>query len=543
MIVGHKNPDTDSICSAIAYAHFKQEILKEPARPYRAGSLNPQTAFVLERFGVTEPDLLHDLHPKLRDIMIPESELLVLDSKAPLLKAQSAMCEYGFTFLPVADDEGKLAGKITALKLAEMPNEVASMGRRERVEIDLSAFREAVNGTSVTQKELPPQFSGRLAIHGIEGQDRDYKNGGDVMLITPKSDAQRIDEAIATGTGIIIVTACEEIDSAVVEKAGGAGICVMTSPENLLEVVVRATLCMPVESYLQTEFPTFQCDDRVRQVQKDIGQYHEGGFIVVDDDKRIRGIVTRSSFINEHRFKVALVDHNEFGQAVDGIHDAEVTEIIDHHRLGNANTDTPITFINKTVGCTATIIAEMYRVKGIDPEASIAGLMLSAILSDTVVLRSPTTTAVDIEVAQWLAGLAGVDCEKYGSEMFAAGSSLSDVSAEEIVGRDMKGYEELGWKFSVSQIETVGLSFFEERKESLEAALQASVQANGRDFAGLMVTDITRETSLLLFFGAKQVHDAIPFPEIAENVFEMKSVLSRKKQALPSILDCLRSLE
>ena len=423
MIVGHKNPDTDSICSAIAYAHFKSGYLGQPAVPYRAGSLNPQTAYVLKYFGVEEPDLLPDLYPKICDIMVPEKDLIVLDVKAPLLRAQELMRERRFTFLPVADGEGTLMGKITALQLAAITNEVALMGRRERVEIDLSAFVEAVRGECVTREGPRERFFGQLVIHGIEGHDRSYSNECNVMVVTPY-DAGRIGKAIAAGVGMIVVTDCGELDGGLREAADGAGACLVTSVEDLLTVVVRVTLCLPVEEFIEEKFSTYQCDDRVRDVQRDIVQYHDGGFVIIDEDRRIRGIITRSSFIKEHRFKVVLVDHNEFGQAVDGINNAEVVEIIDHHRLGNATTDLPITFINKTVGSTATIIAEMYRASGFDPGVKMAGLMLSAILSDTLVLRSPTTTAVDREIGQWLAEVAGVDLEQYGSEMFAAGSSV-----------------------------------------------------------------------------------------------------------------------
>jgi len=237
-----------------------------------------------------------------------------------------------------------------------------------------------------------------------------------------------------------------------------------------------------------------------------------------------------------------MVDHNEIGQAVDGIQDADVIEIIDHHRLGNAPTSLPITFINRTVGCTSTIIAEMYRDHGLNPGPSMAGLMLSAILSDTVILRSPTTTESDRRIAKWLAEEAKVELETYGSEMFAAGSALNDVSAEDIVNRDMKGYDEHGWKFSISQVETVGMAFFADRRPEVQAALEASLDTHRRDFAGLMVTDITRDTSVLLFVGDDRVRQALPYPERNEHLFEMKTVLSRKKQALPAILDCLRGL-
>jgi manganese-dependent inorganic pyrophosphatase len=236
------------------------------------------------------------------------------------------------------------------------------------------------------------------------------------------------------------------------------------------------------------------------------------------------------------------VDHNEVSQAVDGIEEANVEEIIDHHRLGYRSTDQPITFINKVLGSTATIIAELYRNAHQQPPRSIAGLMLAAILSDTVILQSPTTTSLDHEMAQWLAHLSGVEIQPFGAEMFAAGCAAEAMQPSQIIRQDLKTYDEAGWKFSVSQMEMVGFDAFNHLREGLAAELDRARIAAQCRFSCLMVTDITSSTSLLLCSGDEKFIEAITYPRLGENLFEMAGVLSRKKQMLPYLLDVVRQL-
>jgi len=425
-VIGHKNPDTYSVCSAIAYARFKNEVLDVAAVPYRAGHLNPQTSFALSRFDVEIPDLLTDVYPKIADIMVPEEQLITLREGDTLHDARDLMVSNRFSFLPVVDAEGRCAGQITALQLAGLTQEIAEACQQERVVVDLERFVRSAGGRLVVAGSNT-HLEGRLVIEGIFG----------------------------------------------------------------------------------------------------------------DDDRFVRGVIARVSFLTRSRFRVAMVDHNEFAQAVDGIEEAQVAEIIDHHRLGNRNTDTPITFINKVVGSAATIVAELYKIYGQEPSHDIAGILLSAILSDTVFLRSPTTTEPDKELAEWLASLTGLEVESYGEEMFAARSALGEAEPEQIIGQDMKVYAEGGCKFSVSQIEVVGFKRLHELKGELADALEKTRAQEACNFSCLMVTDITEESSLLLCAGEKKVLDAIAYPAVEAGLFEMKGVLSRKKQALPDLLELL----
>lgn len=440
IVVGHRNPDTDSVCSAIAYARFKEKLGIE-ARPYRAGNLNAQTQYVLELFDVPPPPLLTDLFPKLSDIMIPRSALYLLGPEEPLSKALRIILDNRFAFLPVEDSEGRCLGEVTALHLAGLLEELPARAGSETVE---------------------------------------------------------------------------------------------TAMEQLLQA--------PISEHLEPAEPMFRTGDLVRDVEHRINQYNIGGFVVNDEEGRIAGVITRMNFLKKARFRVALVDHNEFSQAVDGIEEADVIEVIDHHRIGARSTTTPITFINRVLGSTSTIIADMYRTAGMDPERESAALMLSAILSDTVVLKSPTTTATDEEIARWLAEIVGLELESYGQKMFRAGSEIAGLSAREIVERDQKRYEEGGHRFAVSQIEMVGFKLFEERQEEIQSAVDRLKREAGLDFACLMVTDITHETTRLVYTGNERVKAAFQYPAVAPGVFEMKDVLSRKKQVLPYLIDLLGGL-
>jgi manganese-dependent inorganic pyrophosphatase len=442
IVIGHKNPDTDSICAAITYARFKTEVMGEEAHPRRAGNVNPQTQFVLARFQKESPPLATDVRSRIEDIMIPGEDLITLRESDTLEKACDQLTANHFSFLPVVNGEGVCIGKVTALRLVGVLRRVAA---------------------------------GCHDDEPIGQADKDMLSG----TVSPLVDRDQT---------------------------------------------------------------TFHPEDIVRDVQREISRSNEGGFLVNDEKGHLQGVITRINFISENRLRVVMVDHNEVGQAVDGIEEADVVEIIDHHRLAARTTTLPITFINRVVGSTCSIIADLYRTEGATPPATDAGLMLSAMLSDTLVLRSPTTTQLDRDLAGWLAGLSGVDIEKYGGEMFAAGASLEGMDPRKIIERDQKVYTEGDRRFSLSQVETVGFGPLLAMKEGLAAELERILEVEKCAFACLMITDVTRETSLLLCRGEARVIAAIAYPHREDNLFEMKDVLSRKKQVLPYFVDLLKTL-
>ncbi|TVQ22175.1 MAG: CBS domain-containing protein [Spirochaetaceae bacterium] len=437
IVIGHRNPDTDSICSAVAYAGLKNAIGEGPAEGHRAGNINAQTRFVLSAFGVSPPPLLTDVHPRLRDIMIPRESLFVLRREDSLATACDIMLENRFSFLPVANGDDASPRRITALQLLALA-------------------------------------SGRA-----EG-----------------------------------------------EEAGP----------------LDALFERPVGDYAEKPAAIFGDTDLVRDVAHEVNKYNDGGFIVTDGDDRIVGVVTRMSFLSDTRFRVVMVDHNELAQAVAGIEHAEIVEVIDHHRLAGPQTTQPITFINRVVGSTCTIVADLFRQRGVTPDASTAGLMLAGLLSDTVILKSPTTTPLDVETAARLAPIAGVDADRFGHQMFEAGSGIEDVTDDQVITRDQKTYTESGLTFSVSQIEMIGFRSFWSRRDGIVDALGRYAAGRSLDVAALMVTDITTETTLLAIVGSDRVIDHIGYPEKAPGVFELHGVLSRKKQLLPYLIEIIRAL-
>lgn len=442
IVVGHKNPDTDSICAALTYARLKTEVFHEDAAARRAGNVNPQTQFVLSRFQAESPPLITDVRSRIEDIMIPREDLIMLTEKDTLKRACDLLTANRFSFLPVVGHDGSCLGKLTTLRLVSV-------------------------------------LSG---------------------LVSRCRDDQPIGEA------------------------------------------ERSQLAGSIGDLVEREHTTFAPDALVKDVQRSIGKSNEGGFIILGEKGTLEGVITRVNFLAENRLRVVMVDHNEVGQAVDGIEEADVQEIIDHHRLAARTTSLPITFINRVVGSTCTIIADLYRTAGAVPPAGDAGLMLSAMLSDTIILRSPTTTPLDRELAGWLAELSGVDIEKHGTEMFAAGSSLEGMDAKKIIERDRKVFTEGERRFSLSQFETIGFSHILDLKKDLVEVLDAIIASEGCSFAGLMITDVSRDTSLLLCRGESRVLGAISYPRAEENLFEMKGILSRKKQVLPYFVDLLKTL-
>lgn len=559
-VVGHRNPDTDSVCSAIVYAAFQSEVLGRPARPFRAGNVNPQTAWVLSRVGVQTPPLLTDVYPKIGDIMIRGKQLITLSPAAPVARAREIMLKHRFTFLPVCADDGTCLGKITTLELLRLPDVMAKL-HGSSVTLSVATLCQYLGvapperasdtgeatytGRVLLEDEDPDR--GNAAGNGSGNGDGDGDGTGRAaapairLFGTEKSfDAWRSGTSDSTPSqsedDISIV--CTSQPRTTAEPFG----TVLRTSKSMTAAMSALSLALPVESFIEDSDTRFDPNDRVRDVQAEIAKSNLGGFLVTDRKERLAGVITRMSFLSESRFRVALVDHNEFSQAVAGIEQAEVVEIIDHHRIGIRSTDHPITFINRVVGCTATIIAGLYRSHGTTPSEQHAALLLAAILSDTVILRSPTTTDEDRQTAEWLAGLAGIDYESFGREMFEAGSVLATKDPAELVKQDQKRYTENEVDFLVSQVETVGFSSFWQRQEAIGAALQAEVNEQKCSFGCLMVSDITAGDTLLVYSGNDTIRGRISYPEAAPGVFELRGVLSRKKQVLPYLVELLRSV-
>jgi manganese-dependent inorganic pyrophosphatase len=539
VVIGHKNPDTDSVCAAIGYARYKRLADGIEATAYRAGNLNAQTAFALASFETTAPELLTDVYPRIRDIMIPYDALILIRPDDPIERAREIMLENRFSFLPVVGTDGSCTGKVTLRKLAALLDDIPPHDPTVTVDPETLCSRlRPVKGADGVP--LPPgPINARLA--PISTTTPGQRNGPHAtdLLVGPWSELRELPKPRGQ---LAVAAACQGTEaSAIAAWSKAHGLPIIATGAELPAVWIAIRLSMDVQSCIEAVGPTFAADDRLADVGREVNRSNEGGFIVLDDEQRIAGVVTRVNFMTDARFRVVLVDHNELSQSVDGMADAAIVEIIDHHRIGGRSTSEPITFVNHAVGSTCTIVASLYRSAGVTPDPPTAGLLLSGVLSDTVVLRSPTTTARDREVAEWLCGLAGVDLQEYGERMFEAGSTLQAATPREVLEQDMKYYDEHGEQFSVSQIEMVGWKAFWDRSDEIVSELGAHVARAGLGFACLMVTDITHASTLLVTAGESRIVSRISYPEVRPGIFEMKEVLSRKKQVLPYLLELTES--
>ncbi len=489
LVIGHRNPDTDSICAAISYARYKSAVAGERAIACRAGSINSQTRHALAAFGADDPQLITDVLPRLSDIMIGREALYLLRPDQPLCDAYEIMTDNRFTFLPVVDETDRCIGKVTAIGIASL----------------LSRLEDA---------PVEPEQASLAAFARLSGVE--------LPVGLPEAAVARI---VVDGKGRTAL-ALEGADR-------------IPLPLGAAQAAANLMLSLPIAGFLEPPGPTFLATTPIRDIEHTINRSNEGGFVVTSDEERIVGLVTRMNFMTDSRFRLVLVDHNEFSQSVEGVEYALVEEIIDHHRIGLQRTTEPITVINRVVGSTCTIIAGMYEQSGVEPTAPTAGLLLSGILSDTVILNSPTTTPADRRAATRLAQTAGVELEEYGRALFAAGSDLESLRPEAILGRDRKLYEEKGRRFAVSQTEMVGFEAFWSRRDELGGALDSFRDGQDLYLAALMVTDITTSTTLLLLSAPRSYRDRIAYPEPADGVYEMRGVLSRKKQVLPFLLELL----
>lgn len=562
-VAGHKNPDTDAVCAAIAYADYKRRTGTK-AKAFRAGNLNAQTKHVLDRFGIEQPPLLADVYPRVSDIMLGRGEIISMTPDQPLADAHRIMLARRFSFLPVADENNRCIGKVSLVTLVKLLTELGRGCSEEAKRFNVGNFVERT-GSRLLDNAGSPQtwFTGEIWSEELCGPSQSSNSGSDRHTSSIGGELPSSEDA-QSGPRCIIINerniaagdfpAPRRQDLVIVYRADGRSVdvpltelvdempCpVIIAALNYVDVIVQLHMSMPVSAFVESAEPTFRDSEMLRDVEKRVNRFNLGGFIVLDDDGYLTGVLTRIRLAKTSRYRVALVDHNEFGQAVDGIEQAEVEEIVDHHRLRAHTTDQPITFINRVVGSTCTIIADMFRSARLTPRPNIAGAMLSAILSDTVILRSPTTTPLDHEIAQDLAGLAGVDIHEWGEEMFAAGTNLHEMEPKDIILQDQKMYDENGWRFAVSQIEMVGFKSFYERKDEIAEALERLRGEQGHHFACLLVSDIAKETSLLLFKGNDRIAEDIGYPKVDANLYELRGVLSRKKQLLPSLLDVVRA--
>ena len=539
-VIGHRNPDTDSICSAIGYAHLKQA-LGESAVPARAGKINSETRFVLEKFGVEIPLLIADLYPRAKDIMSPVAITLLPDET--LQELGQRMKESEAKSEAVVDEKGLLLGMVSLGDLARRYFEELEMPDLASAGVSLRAILKVLNGKIEVAGEIDKIVRGKIWIAAAKAETfKRLIKAGDIALVGDREEEQLT--LIECGIDLLVITGNANASNSVRAAAAERGALIFRTRFDTYTAARLVNQSIPVRSIMQQNVVAFKPADLVSDIRDITVRTRFRNYPVAENGKII-GMINRDRLIVPERERVVLVDHNEKTQAVEGIEEAHIVEIIDHHRLGGLETGEPIFIRHDPVGSTSTIVAFMHWHRNVEIPPQIAGLLLAGVISDTLFFRSPTATAQDRNAAERLAGIAGVELQSFGMEVLRAGSRFTDMQPEEIIRYDLKEFQIGEYRVSISQVSVMGAAeLLVERVESLQAALAVVRQKDGYDLALLMLTDVLNETTHLLYAGKPVGLLRSAFgEEDAASVFVLPGTLSRKKQVVPPLVEAARQEE
>ena len=546
-VVGHKNPDADSVCSAIGYAAYKNPPDSEDYIPARCGNSNPRIDAILKRFETPLPKFLGDVTPRVKDII--KTNPHVVNHRDTCSRALEIMDKYDYRALPVVNEEGHLKGLITIFGLGEyftpkLKNPLEM--RRVRTSINDIVKSLGAKTINVIDPEEENDMFIRVGAMDIRSFDRSTSEiqvpaKSSIVIVGDRWDIQ--EKCIQIGVRLIVITGGLEVDEGIVKRMKENGISIIVSPHDTATTSMIIRTATSVENLMDKVTHTFSLDDTVALVKRRVLDLNAPLFLVTDDEKRLKGVFSKTDLLLPVNTKLVLVDHNEMNQAIDGAREVQIVEIIDHHRLGSFSTEQPILFINEPVGSTSTIVANLYRKnkKEIDPK--IAGILMGGVISDTLKLMSPTTTDTDKEVLQWLSDQAKVSVDEVYNLVFSSGSTISSKPAAEVIEADCKQYPHGDIVFSVSQIEELGFVPFWKCWEELYESLENYREKSNLFFSSLLVTDINTQNSLLLLCGDQSVIESISYPHAEKKfIFELKGVVSRKKQLIPYLTTSLKNL-
>ena len=541
IVIGHKNPDTDSICSAICYAHFKRKLTGGDYTACRAGEINNETKFVLERFGVEPPELIESLEPKIEDV-----QFRVIDGIDPHLSLRRAwehMRDANIQTVPIITKRGKIKGIVTLGDMARFYLEDQDPRALSKAAASYENIARTLWGEVVIGDPEAKFSKGKIVVASSHiTQMEDNIDPGDMVIV---GDAHAQQLAIDRGATCIIVCVAAKVVPSVKKLAEENGCTIIITPMDMYTCSKLINQSIPVGHIMRRDgLITFNIEDLVSDVKSAVSKLRIRYFPILDHEGKYVGMLSQRNLLNAERRRVIMVDHNEKGQAVDGIRSADVVEIIDHHRIDSVETMNPIYFRNQPLGCTSTIIAKMYEENGIDIEPKIAGLMCSAILSDTLMFRSPTCTPTDEAVARRLAERAGISIRQYAMAMFNAGSRLGQKTPDEIYHIDCKRFETSSASVIVSQVTSVSEKELERVKENLLPYMESLLPNSGADMLFLMLTNIIEEETELLFVGqgAKGVVKAAFDKDPTATSVNLPGVVSRKKQIIGPLMQAIEMM-
>jgi manganese-dependent inorganic pyrophosphatase len=543
-VIGHRNPDTDSICSAIGYADYKRRTGLPTAVAARCGDTNDRIDFVLETFGVPAPRFVADVAPKVRDVM--EREVISVPPSATVAEALGLMDDRRVRVLPVLQD-GTCCGLVSVFKATKFffpgPNRLYDS---RRILASIASLAATLSATILFARQAEEEEDLVLLIGAMDRESfaarlATYERARLVVVVGDRLEIQEL--AIREGVRAIVVTGGLPLSQAILDYAAKRDVSLLSSPHDTATTAMLCRGAIAVRHVTDEKFASLREDEPLASAERIAAGSRFPAFPVLDDRSRVVGILSKSDFLRKVNRRLILVDHNELSQAVQGADQMEILEVIDHHRIGPLTTRQPILFHNEPVGSTSTIVADLYFRHGVEMPKAVAGLLLAGLVSDTLNLTSPTTTERDVQVLRRLETESGVNARAFTEKLFASGSVLTSKPAEQAVASDCKEYAELGRTFSVAQIEELGFEPFFRRKGDVREALESYRRQHSYFFSALLVTDVVEQTSLLLVAGGGEFQARIDYPEVEEGLYELPGVVSRKKQLLPYLAHCLEKMK
>ena len=543
VVIGHRNPDTDSICSAIAYAELKNKTSPLVCEARRAGRMNQETEFVLKRFGVAPPRMCTDVNPKIRDV--DYREMPGIPGSTSLRKAWEIMRDQQIDTLPITSADNELEGIITVKDIATANMDVFDTGVLATSRTTYKNILETLGGTMVVGNENAVCTTGHIKI-GTATPEMLENNveKGDIVILTNRYESQLC--AIEKEASLLIICNGAKVGRTIQRIAEETGVAIMTAPCDTYAAGKLMSQCAPISYYMtRDDIMKFTLVTPVADVTRVMAKVRHRYFPILDEDGKYCGMVSRRNIIALRKRRIILVDHNEATQAVEGFDQAEILEIIDHHRIGSLETSGPVYFRNQPVGCTATIITQMYDENGVEIRPQIAGLLLAAILSDTLVFRSPTCTPVDVSTAHRLAKIAGVEIDAFASEMFEAGEKLDGKTPEEVFLQDFKVFMCGDVRFGVAQGSYMTRKNLKAAQKLLTPYLPEACGKQNVEDLYMLLTDVPKEESVVICTGRhadEMLRSGFEKEPEEDGSWVLPGVISRKKQFIPALMSAYQEL-
>jgi manganese-dependent inorganic pyrophosphatase len=533
-IIGHRNPDTDSVVAATAYAALKHLLGKNEYVAARAGKLAPQTEYIFKRFKVEPPVYIPDLIPKTEFYMT--DKYVTVDQDTSLWKAVDKMISNNAAVLPIVNVDGTYQGLLNYNAFALNSFKILNPKRNDIFLTSIQLIEKTLNATPIVEFDTEDYFKCSIMVGDDDLNSfaellSERKSENIVVITGDREDIQRI--SIEAKVRAVIVTKDYVIKKELRDLAKENGVSILSGHDSTVTTAMLIEYSSPVSSMADTKILPLKASDSVQKIKPILAQSPARALPVVDDDFKVIGIISESDLLHDANIQVILVDHNEPQQAVEGIENYVIQEIIDHHKINTFSTRVPINFINKTVGSTSTIIANLFRENRVSIPKEIASILLCGILSDTLILQSATTTEYDVLTAEYLGNITELDIKTLGDEIIKSGSHIDGRSAEEVIHQDMKEYSEGKIKYSVSQIEVDSTREIVKRKKEFLECLESERNSKGALFSSLLVTDITTLSSIMFIASDAKFESILNFPKRDEHIYYLKDIVSRKKQLIP----------